>query len=151
MLTKVKQSLAVLLILASSFSVAGLANAASGTNAGPKGIWIDHTGRGAIEIVDCNNKLCGRIVWLEEGQPREACGRAVIGDVKFVGDGKWDKGWIYDPELDAKFDVELTPLANGTLQVLGYAGLKALSETMVWKRAPVDIKTCSIGDTAVAK
>ncbi|MGH1417238.1 MAG: DUF2147 domain-containing protein [Hyphomicrobiaceae bacterium] len=119
--------------------------------ANPTGTWIDHTGRGAVEIKDCAGKLCGHIVWIEDGQPPEACGKEIIGDVKFVGDGKWDQGWIYDPELDSEFDVELTPLANGNLQVLGYAGFKTLSETMIWKRAPADLKPCSVGGVVAVK
>lgn len=129
-------------------------NAEPGTvaaNAGPTGVWIDHTGRGAVEIKDCAGKLCGRVVWVAEGQPPEACGKEIIGDVKFVGDGKWDQGWIYDPELDSEFDVELTPLADGNLQVLGYAGFKTLSETMIWKRAPSNLKACVAGGVVAAK
>src|SRR4029077_14920970 len=32
---------------------------------GPTGVWIDHTGRGAVEIFECAGGLCGRIVWLK--------------------------------------------------------------------------------------
>jgi ABC-type multidrug transport system ATPase subunit len=32
----------------------------------PLGVWIDHTGRGAVEITDCNGKLCGRLVWFKD-------------------------------------------------------------------------------------
>src|SRR5262249_10916003 len=32
----------------------------------PFGVWIDHTGRGAVEISDCNGKLCGRLVWFKD-------------------------------------------------------------------------------------
>ena len=32
----------------------------------PLGVWIDHTGRGAVEITDCGGKLCGRIVWVKD-------------------------------------------------------------------------------------
>ena len=28
----------------------------------PIGVWIDHTGRGAVEITDCSGKLCGKLV-----------------------------------------------------------------------------------------
>ncbi|MEM1371946.1 MAG: DUF2147 domain-containing protein, partial [Pseudomonadota bacterium] len=73
---------------------------------------------------------------------QKSCGLAILGDVKPVEDGRWDEGWIFDPDFGQKFDVELTPLENGDLQVMGYAGYKTLSETMIWKRAPDQIERC---------
>ena len=35
----------------------------------PTGVWYDHTGRGAVEIIKCgtnNNQLCGSVVWLKD-------------------------------------------------------------------------------------
>ena len=33
------------------------------------GVWIDHTGRGAVEITECNgNKLCGHVAWVKDCQ-----------------------------------------------------------------------------------
>jgi uncharacterized protein (DUF2147 family) len=107
------------------------------------GVWIDHTGRGAVEITDCGGKLCGRVVWLKNDAHNDTCGKQIIGNVKPVRGGKWDGGWIYDPEANSKYDVEITPLGADRLKVLGYMGSKFLSETMIWKRAPVDLKRCS--------
>ena len=61
---------------------------------------------------------------------------------------KWDGGWIIDPDKDPnkKYDVEITPLSDQKLKVMGYAGMKFLSETMTWTRAPADLKKC--GDDA---
>jgi len=119
---------------------------------GPVGIWIDHTGRGAVEIQPCGAGLCGRIVWIQQpldtsGQPlrdklnenrrlrnRPICGIQIIGDLKPMRDGSWDRGWIYDPEQGESFDVELRLRAPDVLQVTGYKGLKFLSETFQWRR-----------------
>jgi uncharacterized protein (DUF2147 family) len=113
----------------------------------PLGMWIDHTGRGAVEITQCGDKLCGHVAWLKDAKNASTCGEQIIGDLKSVGGGKWDNGWIYDPDRDEKFDVELTP-AGGTMRVLGYAGTKWLSESMTWKRAPAELEKCSKPDTA---
>ena len=120
---------------------------------GPTGLWIDHTGRGAVEILPCAQALCGRIVWLQEpkdkaGQPlrdgknedksrrlQTICGLQILGDLQRQPDGSWDKGWIYDPEQGERFDVELRLRSPDLLQVKGYKGLKFLSETYQWKRA----------------
>jgi uncharacterized protein (DUF2147 family) len=126
----------------------------------PQGVWIDHTGRGAVEIAPCvpdappqGSNLCGRIVWMqnpndEKGQPLRdtlnknaarrgspICGLQIIGDVKPQPNGSWDNGWIYDPEQGSSFDLELQLRNPETLQVKGYMGLKFLSETYVWRRA----------------
>ena|SRR5436190_17398398 len=108
------------------------------------GLWYDHTGRGAVEITDCNGKLCGRLVWVKDPSHKEGCGFQIFGDVKPVAGGKWDGGWIIDPEKDpnAKYDVEIT-LQGDKLKVMGYAGMKFLSQTMIWTRAPADLKRCS--------
>jgi uncharacterized protein (DUF2147 family) len=137
MFTTIRRSLAVLpIVLAAN---AGTAWAASS----PLGTWIDHTGRGAVEITDCNGALCGHLVWLKSADDQEACNMQILGNVKPVAGGKWDGGWIYDPERRAKYDVELTLLGDQKLKVLGYAGMKLFSETMTWTRAPADLKKCS--------
>jgi uncharacterized protein (DUF2147 family) len=115
----------------------------------PLGLWIDHTGRGAVEISDCNGKLCGHIAWLKDSKNASVCGEQVLGDVKPVGNNKWDSGWIYDPDSESKYDVELTPLGD-KLRVVGYAGSKWLSETMTWTRAPSDLQRCTKSTAAVA-
>ena len=109
----------------------------------PLGVWYDHTGRGAVEITDCNGKLCGRIVWVKDANHKEGCGLQIFGDVKLVAGGKWDGGWIIDPEksLKTRYDVEITPQGD-KLKVMGYAGVKFLSETMMWTRAAPDLKRC---------
>ncbi len=135
-------ALTVAAIAAALFS-AGTARA----DESPLGVWIDHTGRGAVEITDCNGKLCGYVAWVKDAKDAQGCGEQIIGDVKSVGGGKWDNGWIYDPDRDEKFDVELAPVGSDTLRVTGYAGIKWLSETMTWKRAPADLQKCSKSGT----
>ena len=106
------------------------------------GTYVDHRGDGAIELTPCGSKLCGKVVWVREGAPPEACGLAVIGNVAPISKDVWDGGWILDPEIGQKFDVELTKLSTGELQVVGYLGTKALSETFVWKKAPDNLQRC---------
>jgi len=121
-----------------ALAVTGTAHAADLT-----GIWIDNTGRGAVEMTKCGANLCGHIVWVKEGTNKKACGIQIIGNAKPVGKNTWDGGWIYDPERDAKYSVELKPIGTDKMRVLGYAGSKFFSETMVWKRATTDLKRCN--------
>jgi uncharacterized protein (DUF2147 family) len=126
-----------------ALTLAGCGTAAAA--ASPVGVWMDHTGRGAVEITDCGGKLCGRIVWLKDARHNDGCNFQILGDVKPIGANKWDKGWIVDPEKDPKkrYDVEITPIGDQKLKVMGYMGMKFLSETMTWTRAPADLKKCS--------
>jgi uncharacterized protein (DUF2147 family) len=110
----------------------------------PRGVWIDDKGRGGVEIKDCGAKLCGHIVWArDEADSNKGCGKQIIGDVAPQGSGVWDNGWIYDPDSDKKYDVELKALDDNRLRVKGYAGVKFFSRSMIWTRAPADIKRCT--------
>ena len=122
-----------------SLGACGSAVAASS----PIGVWIDQTGRGAVEITDCGGKLCGHLVWFKDAKhSKGGCNFQIIGNVRPVAGNKWDGGWIIDPDKDPnkKYDVEITPLGDQKLKVMGYAGMKFLSETMTWTRAPADVE-----------
>jgi uncharacterized protein (DUF2147 family) len=128
--------------------VAALAMIAAGASpalaAEPTGIWYDHTGRGAVEIVKCGNALCGRLVWVKNASHKEGCGLQIFGNARPVANNVWDGGWIIDPEkdLNTKYSVELTLVNPKSLKVVGYMGTKFFSETMMWRRAPDDLKRC---------
>ena len=116
--------------------VSGEANAAA-----VSGLYYDHTGRSAIQVSKCGSGLCGRIVWLKNKAHESVCGTAIIGGGKKVGNS-YDTGWIYSPERGRKYSVEITPMGN-SLKVMGYAGSKMFSKTMMWKRAPSNLKRCA--------
>jgi uncharacterized protein (DUF2147 family) len=133
-----------------SIAIAGsllLPSAAARAAGDPTGVWINDTGRGAIEIKNCGSALCGHVVWVKDQSDTKGCGRQIIGNAAKVGNGVWDNGWIYSPEKKQKYDVELKPLPNGTLQVTGYAGTKFFSKKMIWKRAPANLVRCGSEET----
>jgi uncharacterized protein (DUF2147 family) len=145
---------AAVLATAALLAAAQAQSSGPGQNPGVTGIWIDHTGRGAVEIMPCGNQVCGRIAWLKEpndakGVPmkdqkgRPLCGLQIIGDLKPKSASLFEGGWIYDPDKNETFDVELTLKGRDQLQVLGYMGVKFLSETHTWKRAPESFTGCT--------
>lgn len=136
----------LVVLLAFAASCAGGAEAASD----PTGTWLNDTGRGAIEIKDCGGKLCGHVVWVKDETDSKGCGRQIIGEASPVSTGLWDNGWIYSPERKRRYDVELKPLADGTLRVKGYAGTKLFSKTMIWTKAPTDLVRCDATQLAKA-
>jgi uncharacterized protein (DUF2147 family) len=114
------------------------------------GVWIDHTGRGAVEITECGANLCGRLVWVKDKANKKGCGVQIIGNARPVGKDTWDGGWILDPEKNAKYSVELKPIGADKLRVLGYMGSKLFSETMIWKRAAGDLERCDATPASTA-
>ena len=106
--------------------------------------------------------MCGRIVWLKspaaaDGAPltdgrnpdpnrraRPICGLDVIGDLRRQRNGSWDDGWIYDPKDGKSYDLELKLRGPDRLVVTGYMGVKFLSETFLWTRAPATIERCRV-------
>lgn len=115
---------------------------------GPLGVWIDHTGRGAVEIKECSGGLCGRIVWLKDAANSSVCGTQVIGSAKKTASDTWDNGWIYDPDKNARYSVELKTIGTDKLRVMGYMGSKMFNETYTWKRASAELKWCDAPATA---
>jgi uncharacterized protein (DUF2147 family) len=121
------------------------------------GVWIDHTGQGAVEISPCGNpganRLCGRVVWLKDPGHRSVsgkaiCGAQVLGDLRKEGRNVWDSGWIYNPEDEERFSAALELASADTLRVTGYLGVKFLGETFTWKRATTSLEPCAAGTAA---
>ena len=139
MLATIKRAIGLLAI-----TLAATSTPAYGASS-PLGVWMEPAGRAAVEITDCDGKLCGRLVWFQDTKNNFACNLQIIGDVRPVAGGKWDGGWLIDPDKDPnkKYDVEITPLSDQKLKVMGYAGMKFLSETLVFTRARDDLEKCA--------
>ena len=133
------------------------------------GVWVTDDGEGAVEIERCGDKRCGHLVWLktpvdDAGRPlhdannpdpasrqRPVCGIEIIKDVTLQRDGSWDGGSIYDPDEGKSYNVMLKAASNDRLEVRGYLGIKSLGETMIWTRAPEQLKRCQPGTTSRVK
>lgn len=121
--------------------ICGFGTAYAGSS--PVGIWMDQNGRGAVEIKACGaKKLCGHIVWVRDRKEQHGCGQRLLGDLRAVGGGEWDHGWIIDPDDRSKYDLALKRLSRTRLQLTGYMGSRMFSRTLVWKRAPSTLRRC---------
>jgi uncharacterized protein (DUF2147 family) len=133
------------------------------------GVWVDDSGAGAVEIYVCADRadrLCGRIVWLKEPlnaqgvpkrdkynpaesmQMRPICGLPVLGNLEKVSEGGFDNGWIYDPKVGKSYSAAVQLASQDRLTVTGYVGLKFLSKTFAWTRAPADLVRCDSASSA---
>jgi uncharacterized protein (DUF2147 family) len=112
------------------------------------GLWIDHTGQGAVEILPCGSRICGRVVWLKNPNHKSKsgkriCGTQVLGDLAPRPDNAWEEGWIYNPEDEERFSAALKLANANTLIVTGYLGIKLLGETFTWKRSTAPLDRCA--------
>ena len=112
------------------------------------GVWIDHTGQGAVEITPCGNRLCGRVVWLKNPEHKSRtgkriCGTQILGALRREGARAWGDGWIYNPEDEERFSAALELAGANTLKVTGYLGIRLLGETFTWKRANTTLERCA--------
>ena len=121
---------------------------AQSPHAGVSGLWIDHTGQGAVEIAPCGKLVCGRVVWLKNPSHKSKsgkliCGTQVLGDLQARPNNAWEEGWIYNPEDEERFSAALKLENADTLTVTGYLGIKLLGETFTWKRATTPLDRCA--------
>ena len=125
------------------------------------GLWLDDEGKAGVDIQPCGAEMCGRIVWLKEpmgpdGKPwtdklnpdaakrsRPVCGLQVMGGLKRGANGAWQDGWVYDPEEGKSYNLEITLKDAATLSVVGYVGIRLLSETFQWRRLPAGHPRCA--------
>jgi uncharacterized protein (DUF2147 family) len=129
------------------------------------GVWIDDTGRGAVLIEPCGQKLCGRIYWLKDlvnargeilrdrynpdpsMRDRLICGLPVLGQLAPMSEGGYDGGWVYDPKVGKAFDVAIDLTSADELTVTGYKGIRLFGKSFVWTRAKTELPNCA-EDTA---
>ena len=144
-----------------AFAAVFIAAAPAAAKQDIKGIWYDDTGKGAVELHECQTGICGRIYWLSKptsasGQPlrdqnnpvpanrkRPICGLPVIGGLRPQSDGSWDQGRIYDPKVGRTYDVAISRAGANRLKITGYLGAKFLGRSFYWRRAPGDLARCS--------
>lgn len=128
------------------------------------GVWVDHTRRGAIEILPCGTRVCGYVYWVKDPTDRQGktvldtknpdaarrgkpmCGTQILGNLTRQGPAKvgyvWGAGSIYNPEEGASFDAEIKLISPNELSVLGYIGMKFMGESFTWTRAPAELARC---------
>ena len=93
-----------------------------------------------INIFDCANLVCGRIVWLGEPAKRASqCGRMIIWGLERQSPSVWTGGSILDPN-DGKTDrLSATDELDGALRARIFIGVPIFGKTEILKR--IDTKS----------
>jgi len=120
----------------------------------PRGTWWVEGGAARVEIDDCEDALCGRVVWLRspfdlDGCPlrdvqnpvhelreREVNGLVVLRDLRAAAREAdvWRGGSIYDPGSGRTYRVVLRLSGPDRIEVRGYVGFELLGRTTTWLR-----------------
>lgn len=110
------------------------------------------TDKGAIvEIYQCGDKLCGKIIWLkepnkEDGTPKTdennpdpkkhnnpIIGLNMLKGFVSNGNNEWGDGEIYDPKNGKTYSCNME-LTGEVLEVRGYIGISLFGRTEKWTR-----------------
>lgn len=125
----------------------------------PIGRWLTESRRGVIEIYPCDDKLCGKLVWLIEpirhGAPaiddknprlelrqRPLCGLEMLGGFRRVEEQRWGDGWIYDPDSGKTYKATMALEDPNSLKLRGYVGIPLFGETQTWTRTDGSSGSC---------
>ena len=124
------------------------------------GTWLNQKQDAKIEISNCGNDFCGKIVWLKEpvypagskegtpGAPKidyknpdaerqktPIMGLQIMEGMQFSGDNLWKNGRIYDPDNGKTYSSRITMTSHDQLDLRGFIGVSLLGRTEKWTRA----------------
>lgn len=115
------------------------------------GTWVFPNVDGKITITKRNNVYFGKITQLrdydrgvisrdtlnpDKGLRARTClGIEILTDLVYVGNQKWAKGRIYDPESGNSYDCSISITRDPrTIQVRGFIGISLIGRSQLWKR-----------------
>ena len=117
------------------------------------GRWVPAEQDSIIELYQCGDEMCGRILTLDEplddsgkakvdrnNRDESLRGRPILGMDLLTGfsskkAGSYRGGRIYNPRDGKLYKAILSLLDDGTLKIRGYVGVLALGQTQVWTRS----------------
>ncbi len=114
------------------------------------GKWLTDKGTSLVEVYQCGDAYCGKIVWLKEPlregkektddknpdeslRSRKLVGLEILTGLKYKGDGKWEGGKIYDPESGKTYKCKAW-MEGENLKFRGFIGFSLLGRTTTWTR-----------------
>lgn len=118
----------------------------------PHGVWLSADGRVKVKLSDCQDALCGKVVWLkqpldpqtrlprtdnknpdESKRARKVLGLTVAPGLRPAGENKWS-GPIYNADDGKSYDVSVKLVSARKLALQGCA-FGIFCKTQTWTRA----------------
>ncbi len=112
------------------------------------GIWLTES-KDKVEIYKKGEQYFGKGVVtpenkdrLDDKNPDESLRTRRLADVlilkdfRYLGENRWGKGTIYDPNNGKTYRCTITMKSEDEVRVRGYIGISLLGRTEVWPRVP---------------
>jgi uncharacterized protein (DUF2147 family) len=111
-----------------------------------QGEWL-LDGRVVVQIFDCADKVCGRILWLKvprdpQGQlvldknnpnpalrNRPLCGLTILWNLQLASSDRWEDGWFYNPDDGRTYRVTAQLESSDTIIARIYVGVPLFGKT----------------------
>ncbi len=88
-----------------------------------------------IEVYKKGNEYKGKITWSKNNDPKKPVGFLILEGLQYnKNKNMWKSGKIHDPNSGSTYDAEAKIKSDGTLEVLGYMGMKFLGNKKYFKR-----------------
>lgn len=113
------------------------------------GVWFNTEKTAQIEIMENENEMIGKLVWIQQDQGDETftdlvnsdtslrnrplMGLTILKGLKY-NNGIWSDGEIYDPESGISYNCELQLKKKDILEIKGFLGDSWVSRTVEWSR-----------------
>jgi uncharacterized protein (DUF2147 family) len=129
-----------------------------GEPGGILGTWRTEGDESKVEIFQCGDKLCGKIVWLKNpkyidrddgvvGTPiidknnpdpalrsRPLIGLTVLAGFTLISDDTWGNGTLYDPRTGKTYEGKIHQASSNRLELRGFVGIPLFGRSSVWNR-----------------
>lgn len=106
--------------------------------ADPIGIWItekSETGSSmAVEIFDCNGRLCGKAVDVFDAPNRDSVGIEIIKGMRKKSETTYKRGKIYGPDTKQWYKSKMILQSDDKLKVSGCVLGGVICRSQVWTR-----------------
>jgi uncharacterized protein (DUF2147 family) len=126
------------------------------------GRWYAEGGAAQVEISQCGDRLCGRVVWLRSPFDGDGCdwrdnrnpeptlrarpiiGLQILAELHPADDARsWTGGTIYDPTSGRTYRCTLELDGDNRARVRGYIGVPLLGRTTTWIRVGTENQMCN--------
>ena len=129
------------------------ASSANAQGAAPDGQWLID-GKAAVQLYDCDGRLCGRITGLVFHNPpgqrfdhdkrnpnpalrrRRLCGLTILRGLRPAGAGRWRDGSFYSPSDGRTYRVQVELKSADTISARFFLGAPLFGKTKILTRVP---------------